>query len=116
MKTTFRKRWYLFIPLIVIAFIAFGFITMQLWNWLMPAIFHLPLISFWQAIGLIILSRLLIGFGGHHNKCRSDYRNDLHEKWEKMTPEERAQFKDHVRLHRPPWMHRYPEEPKTGEA
>lgn len=41
-------------------------ITMWLWNWLMPAIFKLPAIGFWQAAGLIILSHILFkgGFGG----------------------------------------------------
>jgi hypothetical protein len=42
----------------------FGAGTMWLWNWLMPAIFHLPTIGFWQAVGLLILSHIL--FRGHH--------------------------------------------------
>ena len=61
MRRNFKKRWYLFIPLGIIGFIAFGFITMYLWNWLMPAIFHLPEITFWQTIGLMVLSRLILG-------------------------------------------------------
>ena len=116
MKTVFRKRWYLFIPLVLVAFVGFGFITMHLWNSLMPVIFHLPEVTFWQIIGLMILSRLVIGgFGGHgrgHNHCRREF----HEKWEKMTPEEREQFKEHIHIHRPPWLHRYPEKNKPGEA
>ena len=107
MKTTFRKRWYLFIPLIALGFTAFGFITMHLWNWLMPFIFHLPLISFWQAVGLIVLSRLLIGGFGGHCHGRHHCKSDMHEKWEKMTPEDRQQFKEHLRMHRPPWMHKF---------
>jgi len=114
-KTTFRKRWYLFIPLIALAFIAFGFVTMHLWNWLMPVIFNLPLITFWQAVGLIILSRLLIGGFGGHKRCHSNYRRDMHEKWEKMTPEEREQFKEHISMHRPPWMHKC-SETKANES
>jgi len=52
-----------FIP----AFLAlFGGITMWLWNWLMPAIFKLPVISFWQAVGILVLSHLL--FKGNHFK------------------------------------------------
>ena len=39
-------------------------VTMQLWNWLMPAIFKLPAIGFWQAVGLLILSHILFK-GGH---------------------------------------------------
>ena len=40
-------------------FALFGAVTMWLWNWLMPAIFKLPVIGFWQAIGLVILSHIL---------------------------------------------------------
>jgi hypothetical protein len=50
-----------FIP----AFLAlFGAVTMWLWNWLMPAIFKLPAIGFWQAVGILILAQILFK-GGH---------------------------------------------------
>jgi len=109
MKTAFRKRWYLFIPLIVLAFVAFGFFTMYLWNWLMPLLFHLPEITFWQTIGLMILSRLILGgFGGHPGRGHGHHcKHQMHEKWENMTPEEREQFKEHIHMHRPPWAHRF---------
>ncbi len=43
----------------------FGYIVMLLWNWLIPAIFGLGIITFWQAVGIIILAKLLFGgFGG----------------------------------------------------
>ena len=107
MKTMFKKRWYLFIPLILAAFFAFGFITMYLWNWLMPLLFHLPEITFWQTIGLLILSRLLLGgFKGRrhdHGHCR----RHMHEKWENMTPEQREQFREHMHSHRPTWTNRF---------
>jgi hypothetical protein len=44
--------------------LALGFPVMWLWNWLMPAIFGLPVISFWQAVGLLVLSHLLLK--SHH--------------------------------------------------
>ena len=105
MTRNFKKRWYLFVPLIIVAFLAFGFLAMNLWNWLMPAIFHLPEITFWQTIGLMALSRLILGCGGPKGKHRH-CRTEMHEKWEKMTPEERQQFKEHLHMHRPPWIRR----------
>jgi hypothetical protein len=39
----------------------FGYFVMLLWNWLMPEIFGLGLITFWQAFGLVVLGRMLIG-------------------------------------------------------
>lgn len=117
MKTMFKKRWYLFIPLILAAFVAFGFITMYLWNWLMPLLFRLPEITFWQTIGLLILSRLLLGgFKGHHGRGHGHCRRQMHEKWEHMTPEEREQFKEHIHMHRAPWIRRNPEEGKPKES
>ncbi|MBD81015.1 MAG: hypothetical protein CL840_19005 [Crocinitomicaceae bacterium] len=44
--------------------ILFGYILMSLWNWLMPMLFGLPVISYWQAVGLFILAKILFGFGG----------------------------------------------------
>ena len=38
-----------------------GLATMVLWNWLMPALFDLPVVSYWQALGLLILSRVFFG-------------------------------------------------------
>ena len=112
MKSVFRKRWYFFAPLIVVAFAAFGFLTMHLWNWLMPVLFHLPEITFWQTIGLMLLSRLVLGGFGGHGRRHGHCRRNTHEKWEKMTPEEREQFKEHIHMHRPPWIRRNPQTEK----
>ena len=53
-----------------------GAIIMWLWNALMPAIFHLGILTYWQAVGLAILARLLFGFGhhGHPNGARRHKR------------------------------------------
>ena len=118
MKTVFRRKWYLFVPLILVAFIGFGFFTMWLWNSLMPLIFHLPKITFWQTAGLMLLSRLLIGgFGGHgHSRGHHHCKSNIHEKWEKMTLEERIQFKENIHFHRPPWMDSRPQKENAKES
>ena len=48
--------------------LVFGWLVMILWNWLMPVIFHLGLITYWQAFGIVILSKLIFGAGtaGRH--------------------------------------------------
>lgn len=66
----------------------FGYVIMRLWNWLMPLVFGLPTLTFWQAIGLFILSKLLLGgIGGNagknkksSNRCRNDKKKDF-SKW-----------------------------------
>jgi hypothetical protein len=91
---------------ITLAILGFGYITMHLWNWLMPVLFKLPLISFSQALGLLILSKILFsGFGGKrgHRHCGhrgwgGQHRGGMWKKrWEEkmanMTPEQREKVK-----------------------
>jgi len=85
-----------FIPLAIAAGIfIFGGVVMLLWNWLLPAIFGFGTITFWQALGILVLSKILFsGFrGGHsHYKHQKDgyYQR---EKWMHLTPEEREKMK-----------------------
>jgi hypothetical protein len=61
---------------IVAIVLFFGYMIMFLWNWLMPEIFGLTTITFWQAIGLGLLSKLLLGgFGGDKDSKKSDKCN-----------------------------------------
>ncbi|WP_272150028.1 hypothetical protein [Tenacibaculum aiptasiae] len=61
--------------------ILFGFVIMWLWNWLMPEIFGFTTLTYWQAVGLFILLRILIGGCGggsgkkSHHKCKCDKKN-----------------------------------------
>jgi len=97
---TGKKRLWL-APVFLVGLTLLVFATMHLWNLLMPGILHLPQISFWQAAGLLILSRLLFGFGGHWG--RHHRAGHLREKWAQMTPEEREEFSKHLREHRHGW-------------
>lgn len=69
--------------------ILFGFIIMWLWNWLMPEIFGLTTLNYWQAVGVFILFKILLGgcnFGndnsskGSKNECKSKSKSDF-SKW-----------------------------------
>jgi hypothetical protein len=51
----------------------FGFVVMWLWNWLMPELFGLGKITFWQAWGLVVLSHILFKSFPHHNKYGNDH-------------------------------------------
>jgi hypothetical protein len=75
----------------------FSFVVMWLWNWLMPVIFGLHAISFWQALGLLVLSKIL--FGGFHGRhgFGGHWRQRMMERWEQMTPEEREKFRAGMR-------------------
>jgi hypothetical protein len=71
----------------------FGWATMSLWNWLLPGLFGWKVITFWQAVGLVILCRLLFGgMRGGGGRGRQRWRHRMEERWQNMTPEEREQF------------------------
>ena len=96
-----RKRFIKFAPLILLAFLLFiaigGAVVMQLWNWLLPTLFGWNQITFWQALGLLALCRILFGGFGLRGAGRSDFRRRMAERWEHMTPEERERFRQGIR-------------------
>ena len=100
-----RKKWIFLAPLAILAMILFVFlggeIVLRLWNWLLPPLFGWRQITFWQALGLLALCRVLFGSWGGHGSPRSNMRRRIDERvrqrmderWEKMTPEEREKFR-----------------------
>jgi|SRR5271166_778817 len=77
----------------ILFFGVMGLVIFGLWNALIPAILGLPKISFWQALGLFILSRVLFGrFGGHWGSKMG--RPRFVRGWSRLTPEERQRFRD----------------------
>ena len=65
MSIEMRKSWWLhglkFVLFVVAAVLVLGAVVMGLWNWLMPDLFGWRTIGLWQAIGLLVLSRILLG-------------------------------------------------------
>ncbi|NLV35152.1 MAG: hypothetical protein GXY17_00545 [Clostridiaceae bacterium] len=68
----------------------FGYAIKLLWNWLMPELFGLKEISYWQGIGIFILARLIFGsFGGNSNGSKSSNNKD-----QKSCPDEKDKTKE----------------------
>jgi len=84
------KRLMIIAPLAILGMVVFAFIggevVMQLWNWLLPPLFGWREVTFWQALGILALCRIL--FGGH-GLCRSNSHS--------RTPEERERFRQRIR-------------------
>jgi hypothetical protein len=80
-------------PLVLFGIVWLGtmaLLTMGLWNVLMPAILRVPAISFWQALALFLLSRVLFGrFAGGSWMRKSRYVRG----WKELTPDERERFR-----------------------
>jgi hypothetical protein len=99
-----RPRWTRLIwiaPLAILGILLFivigGEIVLHLWNWLLPPLFGWRQITFWQALGLLLLCRILFGGlgmrGSHRSSMRSNVRRRMAERWEHMTPEEREKVR-----------------------
>ena len=98
----------MFAPFFIAIFATvFGFAVKALWNWLMPLLFGLSTITFWQAWGLLLLSWILLGgFRGVGGYARSGSygrrdrgRGDRWERWRRwreMTPEQRAALREQL--------------------
>src|SRR5271167_1645943 len=100
-----RPRWkkmIFMVPAAIVGislFIAIGGqVVMHLWNWLLPMLFGWRPVTFWQAIGVLALCRILFGAHGFRGQRHRDWswRRRWAERWEKMTPEEREKFRDRM--------------------
>ena len=96
-----RKKWIFLAPLAIVAMLIFiaigGEVVRLLWNWLLPALFGWRQITFWQAVGLLALCRILFGGFGGRVFHRTSVRRRIAERWERMTPEEREKFRQAMR-------------------
>jgi hypothetical protein len=95
MRRRFKgSKFFLFFFLALVGLTVFSTIVMLLWNALIPAIFHLTAITFYQALGLLILAKILFGgFRGGWGGCGGRWRHKMQQRWMNMTPEERERFK-----------------------
>lgn len=90
----------MFFVFAMLALALFGLIVMKLWNWLTPALFGLHEITYWQAVGVLILSKILFGGfrGGHGRHGEGKWRQRrMLQRWAQMTPEEREKFRAEMR-------------------
>jgi hypothetical protein len=109
------RRWKLvfIIPAAILGILLFvaigGKIVLDLWNWLLPPLFGWRQITFWQALGILVLCRILFGGFGRHASGGSNFRRRMKGRCEHMTPEERERFRQRMR-------ERFGFGPSTGES
>lgn len=114
MKQVFYKGRFIFIPIAVAAFLSLiSYAVMQLWNNLLPDILHVTTITFWQAMGIFVLCKILFGFGkggrgwGRGGGGAPWMRAKMEERFKNMTPEQKEKFKQKMRdrANCGPWGH-----------
>ena len=103
MKTWIFRRIVKGVLFVLLATAILGVIVLGLWNALIPELFNGPVLSFWQAVGLLLLAHILLrGWGpwryGHGWK-HERWRRRFEEKLAAMTPEERAKVREEWRCH-----------------
>lgn len=109
-----KRNWPLKVMKVLVfgtlALTVFGFVVMRLWNWLTPTLFGWHEINFWQALGILVLSKIL--FGGFRGRpgWRGHWGQRMAERWAQMTPEEREKFRAGMRGRCGPWG------PPAGDA
>jgi hypothetical protein len=85
-----------FVLLAIVGVAVAGWVVMALWNWLAPDLFGWKTIGYWQALGLLVLSKIL--FGGFRGHCgRGHCHGEAAAKLAEMSPEERERFKTGLR-------------------
>ena len=98
------------VPLAILAMLLIvvigGELVLHLRNGLLPPLFGWRQITFWQALGILVLCRILFGGLGSHRSGRS--RRRMGERCEHRTPEERERFRQRMR-------ERFGFGPSTGE-
>ncbi|WP_139924591.1 hypothetical protein [Hymenobacter sp. DG01] len=112
-----RSFWLLrglkFIVFAALFIAAAGYLTMSLWNWLVPTLFQGPFISFWQTLGLLLLTRILFGGWGRGGRGaawtrrRKLWKQKMESRMAGLTPEEQEKFRQKMQgVCGPAWMRR----------
>jgi hypothetical protein len=89
------KKGLLFVPVFIGGVFLFSWFVMLLWNAILPAVTGVKAISFFQAMGILVLSKILFGFnkGWGGGSRHYQWKQRMQEKLKDMTPEEREKFK-----------------------
>ena len=92
-----RRKWMWIAPAALAGLVVFTFLGGEavklLWNYVTPELFGWREITFWQALAMLALCRILFGRTGFHESTRSRWRRRMAERRAQMTPEERERLR-----------------------
>ena len=100
-----RAALFILAPIAFVAFVTLGgWVVSWLWNALLTPLFGLPTVTFWQALGILALSRILFGDFGSGSSGKSRM-NRMDRRWKRrhrggwqghFSPEERERIRQHL--------------------
>jgi Ca2+/H+ antiporter, TMEM165/GDT1 family len=99
-RSRFGKFLALFIIFAPIAVFLFGTLVKWLWNDVLVPVLHISPVTFWQAVGILVLAKIL--FGSFSGGSRRDYRKERM-LWNNMTPEQKEKFREEWKNRRSRW-------------
>jgi hypothetical protein len=122
MNTDSCRRFRMLIPLAVLGFVGLlTFAVHSLWNGVVTDVLGVKTITYWQALGLLVLSKILFGGfpGGRRGFGGRRREHLLAKRWESLNPEQRERMREEMRHRfgdwpRPPWCE--PDRPKSTGA
>lgn len=95
------KKWMFFLLIFPLILFGLSYAVMWLWNAILPEVVHAGELGYWQAMGLLVLSRLLFGgfgFKGRHGPEHFHKARELREKWRGMSDEEKIKFREEWKI------------------
>ena len=92
-----KKKWVRKVPVVIAVATAGIFVfsgaVMLLWNNILPGVLHVGAITLWQAMGMLVLGKLLFGgFRGRRGMAGAHWKKHIFGKWQDMAPEEKEMF------------------------
>jgi predicted membrane chloride channel (bestrophin family) len=112
-QSRLAKMILLFILIAPIAIFIFGSIVMLLWNNVLTPVLHVSTVTFWQALGILVLAKILFSSFGGRGRYRRDYWKQRM-MWSNMTPEQREKLKEEWKNRNYRWEYK-PSQSETGE-
>jgi hypothetical protein len=100
MKNQSCRKFCFLIPLAVVGFLAlFTYAVFALWNCVLVDVLAVKTITYWQALGLLVLAKILFGGFPHRRggACGHFRERMMSKRWESATPEQREQMREEMR-------------------
>ncbi|HEX4375008.1 MAG TPA: hypothetical protein VHZ50_17010 [Puia sp.] len=92
-EVKFIIRKLMLIPLVLLGVAFFSWVVMLLWNNVLAQVVHVSIVNFWQALGLLVLSKILFGGFRGARWGRNEWKKGMMKRWDGMTPEEKEKFR-----------------------
>lgn len=109
MKNQSYCKFRFLIPLGIIAFLGlFSAAVYGLWNGVLVEVIGVKTITYWQALGILVLSKILFGGFPGRGGCGGPgawRARMMAKRWESLSPEQREQMRDEMRRRFGDWPH-----------